>query len=264
MDARRLATWLLLATLPLFLLGCGSSPIRYSTKERRLFIPKESIAMRVAVANFPDARPDEEKDRSKRKVAEGESAGDFSDDTDFADKNFGRGLARMTAIHLNESGLFNTVQHVDIDRNAAEADPKGAALKGYDAVLVGDVNHFWGYLHKSIFRTIFFLPLGGSGYFIDHALKTPVKGAAEFGNVKLISTKTGEILYQGTVNSGFDESQAFTGGRTDKGLEAWRVSINKMCEAIAASKLGPRVPRVGMPVTSGSTAASERDGRVQR
>lgn len=264
MDARRYAIGLLSAMISLLLLGCGSAPVRYSTKERRLFIPKETIPMKIAVARFPDNRPEEEKDRSKRKVAEGESAGDYSDDTDFSDKDMGRGLARMTAIHLNESGLFDTVQFVDIDRKTAEADPKSDALKGYDAVLVGDVSHFWGYMHKSLFRTIFFLPLGGSGYFIDHAIKTPVKGGAEFSDVKLISTKNGEVLYQGTLTSGFDESQAFTGGRTDKSLEAWRVAVNKMTEAISASKLGPRVARAGLPVTTGSTALTERQGRAQR
>ncbi len=261
MSTRFKLAFLLLAILPLFLLGCSGAPISYSTKERRLYIPKETIPLKVAVANFPDLRPADERDRNQRKVPEGEDAGDYSDDTDFKDKNIGAGLAKMTAKHLSEAGLFDSVTHVDLDRKAAEAGVKGEAFKGYDAVLVGDVAHFWGYYHKSLFRTIFFVPLGGSGYFLDNALATPVKGGAEFANVKLISTKNGEVLYQGTLTSGFDESQAFTGGRVDKGLEAWRVAVNKMTEAIAASKLGPRVARSGLPVTPTEPDKNTRHAR---
>lgn len=254
---------LVLFLLPLLAVGCKGSPLVYSTKERRLFIPKDMIPMRVAVANFPDLRPEEEHDRTKRTVAEGEDVGDFSDDKDFADPDIGRGLAKMTVTHLRDAGLFQDVQHVDVDRKSAEANVKGETFKGFDAVLVGDVAHFWGYLHKSLFRTIFFLPLGGSGYFIDHALKTPVKGQAQFANVKLISTKTGEVLYQGSMESGFDESQAFTGGRTDKALEAWRVSVNKVTEAIATSNIGPRVAKQGFPVTPAASGKTERFGRAR-
>lgn len=255
-----LSLGLLLAVV--LVVGCSAAPLTYSTKERRLYMPQETIPYKVAVVNFPDVRPVEEKDRSKRQVSNDESAGDYSDDTDFKNPDIGHGLAFMTARHLNEAGLFDSATHVNIDRKTAESNPRCEELKGYDAVLVGDVKHFWGYYHKSIFRRIFFLPLGGSGYFIDNAIGTPVKGGAEFSNVKLISTKNGEVLYQGSLVSDFDENQAFTGGREDKGLEAWRVCVNKMTEAIAASKVGPRVARSGLPVSSGAPETNDRRTRT--
>ncbi len=265
MRDRWCAVILSLFVLPVLALGCKGSNTTYSTKERRLFMPKDMIPMRVAVTNFPDVRPAGERDRTKRQVPEGESASDYSDDTDFASPAaVTQGLAKMTALHLREAGLFQDAQYVDIDRPAAEAGAKGEAFKGFDAVLVGDVAHFWGYYHKSLFRTIFFLPLGGSGYFIDNLISTPVKGGAQFANVKLISTKTGEVLYQGSVESAHDKAQAFTGGRTDKGLEAWRVAVNKMTEEIATnSKLGPRVAKQGAPATPATLSQTGRVGRTR-
>ncbi len=217
--------------------GCASRP-KYDLAKQNIHISAKKVPLRVAVTTFTDARPQEERTLDARKAKGGaENAedylGSYTYDEDFVDSEIAGPLADMTARHLDESRLFEDADYVAVPSEQVTAErAKNGDFKEFDAVLVGKMTHMWGYMYKSVLRQALFLPMGGTGLTLNTLIPAPIRGEAELVEVKLISTKDGRVLWEGTLSAKVDEDKMLNNTKKMTAMALWRKMINQLCQKL--------------------------------
>jgi hypothetical protein len=139
--------------------GCGYT-IQYLLNERGIVSSVETTPLRVAVLVLADNRPEVEKTEDARKDRGDRDAGDFSYDAGFYG-NVAEEISRQIASHLEYSGSFQKTEFVERDgRDVSHQVLDSLSEQGIDAVIAGQIDHFYGYFDRKPGRQM----LMGAGF----------------------------------------------------------------------------------------------------
>jgi len=151
------------ATAALFLVGCaGGMPIKYALKGNNVAVSKSTRPMRVLVAPFSDNRPSVERERSSRKAKRDSDLGDYTYDNEFRG-NVADGITKMVIEHLKYAKMFspNVAVAPFKSREVTDSRLDSLAHRGVGAVMVGEIDHFYGYYDNKLWRRfVYEFPLG--------------------------------------------------------------------------------------------------------
>jgi len=191
-------------TFCIFLLGlstaaCASpSPVFYSLADREIYISPRPHDLNLAVAVLEDRRSPEEKAWAARFKMPSDLTGAVND--------------RMVR-HLRASSVFSRVQILPGPTGPPSPDRFHELIpQGVDAVLVGELTHFVG-------RT-------DSDRGID--------GHVQISDLKLYSTHTGRILWQGESDKRIHRQEINPRGDDFYAREALRGAINQLAIQLSA------------------------------
>ena len=210
----------MLIGLAFALSGCGGS-IGYSMRPEAIRNCRPQT-IRLAVANFEDGRPEEEKSFAERirLVGDDEAAG-F---TNFSGDGVASKVSDTVAKHLSFAGCFGQADRIDLPSDEGldylKRDIK--KLNGdYDAVLVGRVTHLWGFQGTTT---------GGD--------RRVVKAQAQLVDMKIIRTKDLKLIWSGAVNQSIDELESDRPGNQYRiANETLRDALNKMIQELNKQRL---------------------------
>ncbi len=144
----------------LFLGGCGYA-IKYNLNEKDIFLSESTKPLKVQFATFSDMRDVVEREKSARKQEGYTDLGDYTYDKEFRG-DVAEEITKMSIKHLNYSKVFSyeiTPASFGTEQPSAEVlDSLGEM--GIDAVITGEINHFYGYYDQSLGRQLLYgLPL---------------------------------------------------------------------------------------------------------
>ncbi len=143
--------------LAVFLSGCGGGyKIQYSLNENDLIMSQSALPLKVCVAKFTDNRPPEDRQKVARKDKKYSDVGDYTYDEGF-EGEVSQEITNMIVKHLNYSGVF---KHVSVAPSTSEAVSQttldAMRNKGFDAVMVGEIKHFYGYYDNHGIRQLLY------------------------------------------------------------------------------------------------------------
>ncbi len=221
------------------LYGCSSQQvcaIRYDlvipagTVFNRTYVPTVTVSnkelpLNVQLARFSDTRPPEEKFITARSGKSKLDLSFYTFDDEFAG-NVAEGISKMVVEHLNYSKVFKN--NISIASFASDSISDSILdslhISGIDALILGNINHFYGYLERDIGREIFYGTIGGlgTGFFLAYSFisgnywylllepfpsalalmaegwhKRDIKYATEL-TTRIISTSTHKVLWEGS------------------------------------------------------------------
>lgn len=208
----------------LFVSGCASNIVYEVDKD--MYASVKRMNYNVVIDVFEDKRPEEEhsgiwmdKEGKEQKVF------DYT-----ADKNFNNNVAKqiteMLATHIKEANLFDKVELRDIDK---QKDIETLNKEGRDIVIVGDLEHFYGFQNKS--SSILGVLLGPISVAIEMANKKNVGGYVSF-NIKVLDAKRNKVVWQGTIEDKFEEKDAFFKGPVAYALRSLKQANNRFIEVL--------------------------------
>jgi hypothetical protein len=203
--------------------GCGGS-IGYALRPETIRNCRPQ-SIRLAVANFEDGRPDEEKDENERiRLVGDDEAKGF---TNFSGDNVAPKISDVFAKHLSFAGCFAQADRIDLESDESLDFLKRDIKKlsgNYDAVMIARVTHLWGFQGTTS---------GGD--------RRVVKAQAQITDVKIIRTKDLKMIWSGTANSSVDELESNRPGNQYRiANETLRDALNKMVQELNKSKLPAR------------------------
>jgi flagellar basal body-associated protein FliL len=169
--------------------GC-SYKLNYSLNQREITMAKSPSRLRVAVMPLSDNRDNKERSKAAREAVGHPDAGDYTYDDNFAGE-VNLEISKMLVKHLEYSGCFQEVALVE-EAVLRSGDEQRSQLEseGYDAVLTGSIDNFFGYYDRNstsdfVFRGL--LPAGATIAATLVSIKTetttfrqPFGGATEF------------------------------------------------------------------------------------
>ncbi|MFZ5979878.1 MAG: hypothetical protein ACOYVF_04540, partial [Candidatus Zixiibacteriota bacterium] len=237
--------------------------IKYNLSRTETERARTTQPCKIAVCIFNDKRDDIEKQKDTRKEAGDKDAGDYTYDKDF-EGEVAFSITDMTAQHLGYAHTFQEVTLLPYRSSAVNVLLLDSLRReGIDAVLTGDVRHFFGYYnHKTGSETFamvggslvpavlvaflttttekhdIYMPFGGGGTYEETKVNYVAITAAAFGggmigtllesssnrriawhtrlDLALVSTVTGENLWEGPVENTFDDQSKKPGLNTSK------------------------------------------------
>jgi len=145
----------IIACAPFLLTNCGYA-LKYKLNDKKIYKSSFTIPLKIQVATFSDNRDAIEKNNSARKAQGFPNAGDYTNDKNFKG-NVAESVSKMLTEHLAYSGIFTEVtssphRSEQINNNILNQ----IRNDGYDAVLVGDIQHFSGFYDHRVGRQIFY------------------------------------------------------------------------------------------------------------
>jgi hypothetical protein len=221
--------------------GCGGGPPTIVSMYSWEGIAREKnvqrIPLRVIVAKLDDLRPEEEK------IGEGKGKG-FVATRDKFFKDFHGELNEAVVKHIREVGLFLDVQpasYVSSEVNEARLRELGQKA---DAVLVGNISHFYGIVYRDLAGQERMMNAGIMGgpfgvmimAGIESSVTKEVEGHVALTEVKLLDLKSGEALWQGSVESQFRREQKGLPGSSELAVEALKGAITKLVSQLRDTK----------------------------
>jgi hypothetical protein len=167
--------------------GC-SYKINYRLSERDITTTDHQSSWSVAVATLEDRRDDSERSKKACKAKGFEDCGDYSYDKEFGGK-VAADITRMLTSHLEFSGIFREVTTLSDKKSPLEAARlKSLAANGTEAVLVGRIEHFYGYYDRTTGTTLIPALLCGAST-LAVGLATMEKETDRFGSVEFSTPK---------------------------------------------------------------------------
>ncbi|MBI3609762.1 MAG: hypothetical protein HY204_03560 [Nitrospirae bacterium] len=173
--------------------GCAAvSPVSYSLEDSEIFVAPRPHALSIAVAVLEDRRSPEERAWASR----------FNLPSDLAGA-----VTERIVRHLRVSSVFSQIQTVSGPVDPTSPDRVHDLIsQGADAVLMGDLIHFYGRQEP------------------DHR----IEGHVQFENLKLYSTHTGQLLWQGTADKLIQRQEKNPDRDIFYAAEALRGAINQL------------------------------------
>ncbi len=250
--------------LGLFCSGCGYS-IKYGLNQRDIVTAETSRPLRVYVTQFIEKRPNEEREKSSRKEKGESDLGDYTYDKQFRG-TVSEEISKMAAQHLSYSKVFAQVTFAP---SVTEDNLDSQSETEVDAILTGEIEHFYGYYDSNIGRQLLYtVPLGVAsglllnttlssgntqytvywigpgmvlGYYLESLHKRRIEYATQL-SAKLISTSTKEVIWQDSfiIAEKMRGSMPGIGTKQRKfqiTLKSLRDAVNQMVESIATSSL---------------------------
>jgi len=183
-------------------LACATVyPVVYSLEDREIFVAPKPHPLRLALRPLEDRRP----------VKEREWAGVH---------NFSKELAAVVTDRiirqLRASGVFSQVQTVSGSADFNPDEPfRGTLAQDADMVLVGELIHFYG----------------------RNGPERRIEGHVQFGNLKLYSTHTGRLLWEGRADKKILRQEISPGPEETYAIEALRGAINQLAIQLSGLSL---------------------------
>lgn len=269
--------WLIFASV--LLGGCATRTrvyrLQYSVKGPDIVQSDSVVSMKVQVARFYDIRDDIEQRISDRKESGGRDLKDYTYDAGFGDK-VAEQITRMVIRHLNQSKVFSP--HVTLARITSEqltdAMLENLAKEGVDAVVTGEIEHFYGYYdHKPARRFLYAFPLGMASMAITAVYTAAATGVAWVAvaypgaylgyyleslhprnierhvllKVQLISTKTHKPLWEDTFHVQSSERRSMPGFATRN--RKYHVAVNSLRDATNEMVMSLRKADLGRAIS---------------
>lgn len=148
-------TSVLLGVLIFLFANCGYN-IKYALNDKNIIRANSSVPMKIQVATFSDKRDAIEKSRSARKDKGFPNSSDYTVDKNFKG-NVAESISKMLTEHLAYSEIFTEVKPSAYNSEQINNDILNQiGNAGYDAVLVGDIQHFSGFYDHRVGRQIFY------------------------------------------------------------------------------------------------------------
>lgn len=207
----------------LFASSCGGS-IGYALRPENIKNCRGQ-SIRLAIANFEDGRPKEERDQDARirLVGEDEAKGytDYSSDATPAK------VADQMARHLAFAGCFSQIDRVDLPSDEDIEYLKRDIRKlssNYDAVMIGKLTHLWGF----------------QGTTTDGDRRV-VKAQAQLTDLKIIRTRDLRMIWAGSADAHVDELESNRPGNQYRiAGETLRDAVNKIVVELNRQRLSAR------------------------
>lgn len=267
---RKYSLTFLAATLCLLATGCTYKyPLKYKLNGRDIVKAQSSVHLKVQVAALADLRPSAEMNKDDRVKQGDRDAGDYTYDNEFT-PDMSRQISEMIIKHVNYSGIFDTPVSLAPYASNQISDTRldELAKSGVDAVMTGEIQHFFGYYDRKLGRELLYgVPLG-----LASAAVTMVASAAATGgflyvcttapgaylglyleslhhrriekscvlSVRLTSTKTYQPIWEDKLEVTSDERTSMPGATATKrkfqlATTALREAVNKMVEHMQKS-----------------------------
>ncbi len=261
--------------------GCGYS-IRYNLSGTTATRSEKPASLNVVTVLFDDARDDIEREKDARKDKNEKDTGDYTYDKNFRG-NVAHGITTMVVDHLRYAQCFKSISLLDYTNNAVNPVLLDSlASAGVDALLTGEIEHFYGYYDRKPGKEI----LLGTGlalaFGIPVAIATTTTETKAYGfkevktnpiaiglavsagsmlgtylestgkrriawrtmlSLQLISTTTRETLWRGTVDVKQDENnKSMPGINSNKRKQ--QVAVESLREAVnqLVKKLAQELP----------------------
>lgn len=207
--------------------------IEYKLKNKNIVLSKSPKQLNVQVARFYDTRPLVEREKSARKNKSDRDINDYTYDNEFKG-NVNEKITKMMIEHINYSKVFTpevTLASLGSEQ-VSDASLDYLAETGIDAIMTGEIEHFYGYYDQKPFRKILYrLPLQISCAVVSLGLSMAILDGkmgifttfpgGYFGNyieslhkrhiaqhvllkVRLISTKTHKKLWEESFDVSFN------------------------------------------------------------
>lgn len=179
-------------------IGCASvQPASYSLQDSEIFIAPHPHFLNVAVAVLEDRRSAEEKSwATQRKLP----------------SNLAEIVTERMVQHLRVSHVFSRIRVMSEPLNPSSSDRiRQLGSQGIDAVLFGELVHFYGQSDSD----------------------RRIEGHVQFANLKLIGTRTGQLLWEGTTDKLLRRQEKDPGREKDYAAEALRGAINQLAIQLA-------------------------------
>lgn len=216
----------LLGTFALFLCiasACGRQ-IVYKLTDDDITKGYSTASLRVAVAELTEARPAVEKAKRLRSEQGQEHARDYTDDSSWRvpeSSSVTAAVSEMVVEHLRSSEVFAGVAGVPLASSECDSGRvRSFAARGVDAILCGELEHFYGLAEdhegKAILITIGGLGIGGLAYL---AVPQPVTARTRM-SLRLVSTEDSRTIWSGVAEGSIDEKGA--SAPTARATTPWR------------------------------------------
>lgn len=253
----------------LLLSGCGGYAIKYELKEPDITISKSKSPLNVQLARFSDTRPQEEKSRTARSAKGQSDLSDYTYDDEF-NGNVAEEVTKMVVEHLKYSKVFSGVAFASF----ASADASDSRLdslrdKGVDALILGDLSHFYGYYDQKLgLQLLYGVPLGlasalllnfsfasgtteytifwygpglALGYYLESLHKRDIKYSTQLV-LTMVSTSTRKVLWEGSFDVSQDLHDTMPGMNTqgrkfEITIHSLRAAVNKIVESLSKSDI---------------------------
>ncbi len=132
-----------------FLLGGCGYPIKYRLNDAGIVRAQQALPLRVQVATFTDKREPQEHEKKARKAAGFSDVNDFSYDNGFHGKE-AEEITQVLVAHLSYSNAFTATQRGAFSSESISDSVLAAlAAGGIEAVLVGEIENFYGYYDQN-------------------------------------------------------------------------------------------------------------------
>lgn len=237
---RWLTRFCLAGSIVVWVPACASvHPVVYPLGDSEIFVAPRPHLLRVALPPLEDRRP----------VKEREWAGAHNFSKDLAGVVTDRIIRQLRA-----SGVFSQIQMVSGSADFSPDEPfLGNLSQDADAVLVGELAHFYG----------------------RNGRERRIEGHVQFDNLKLYSTHTGRLLWEGRADKRILRQEISPGPDETYAIEALRGAINQLAiqlsglsfmrsELYSSESTGIRYWRVGVLPLEDLRASEETDSETQK
>jgi hypothetical protein len=213
----------------LVLSGCVTKyPIKYELIPPKVVVSNTKIPLNVQLARFSDVRPAEERTGLSRETPLFTSQGGQGYTID---KGFNglvaEEISKMVVEHLRFSGVFDSISLASFaSEEISDSMLDALHEKGVDAVILGELNHFYGYYqyHPGLYWLYgislsfvsalllnFFFPSGtiryilcwppgfALGNYLESLHKRDIRYSTQL-SLKMIRTSNREALWEGVFN----------------------------------------------------------------
>jgi hypothetical protein len=263
-----------LVFIPLFLGGCGY-PIMYNLTKKDIVLSDSTKPLKVQVATFSDTRDSVERELFARQKEEGYSflhivfvqtdLHNYTYDTQFRG-DVAEGITKMLIKHLNYSKVFASetmpASFTTAQLSAELLDSLSEA--GVDAIMTGEIGHFYGYYEDTYGRELLYslllgVPIGlflidyqpiyytwlsisvVLGELLESLHKRSIKQHVKI-KAKLISTTTHQPLWEDSFDISSDEQKSMPGFPTTNRrfqVAVWslRDAVNQMVKSLEKASL---------------------------
>lgn len=146
-----------LVLVTLFLDGCGYA-IQYNLNKKDIFLAKSTKPLKVQVATFSDKRDVVEREKSVRKEKGDTDLRDYTYDKEFRG-DVAEEITKMLITHFNYSKVFaSEIMPASFRSEQLSAEVLDSLGEmGIDAVITGEINHFYGYYDRNVTREFLYI-----------------------------------------------------------------------------------------------------------
>jgi hypothetical protein len=219
-----------------FLLGAGIDP----AAENHVLKAEKRLPITIGVVMFSDSRPDEEvSSKIRKETCKFGTPSYFTSDGYSTEKTLTRSLSYQIYKDLQIADIFKNVEFLK-ECSTEEIIKNGIPnrlINNVDAILVGNIKHFYGYSEAP-------QPNGSGypglmGYMLVEAMKERVEysyeGYSQLTDVKLIDTSNLRVLWEGNVDQNIKSESAVDKNpltKTQVASRSFHGAINKLVKEL--------------------------------
>ncbi len=248
--------------------GCAR-PIKYNLDQKIILISKKTLPLNVALIKFSDMRLDEERFRPSREREGYTDTGDYTYDKLFKGE-VAETITAMLMEHVRYARVFSRIQQMSTSSNdIAQEELTRLQNAGFDAVLTGNLENFFGYYDRNFGREfLYMVPMFGSavaspfivdptdfteslvaalitvslgvgGAYLESLHKRDIEWKTRL-HLKLVRISTSDLIWEDELEvSGkvHKSMPGFSGSKRKVVITSLRDAINKMVKSLSELSL---------------------------